>query len=224
MKKVLLTPGQVYKDCSNADFEHYFTNTFLLWNLNPTKRRIFMCQGMSSGQVVGQYLTRQKEFKEKQFPFEEWWKVLDVLPPYSKMFNLNTLAAVWSPNMSKNLKKSFPISTSGIRLFGKGLADEISTQNLLASAFHEFYMFKSLPTLREVIETPPLGSSVACEGDLVLDHTKGRILFKSPELCIGTFIPSKDGVLGKIMAHGPNSLEIIVDIGKVSPDTVSMGL
>jgi hypothetical protein len=213
--------GAQFKDCTSSDFEHYFCKTILLWNLSETKKRLFMCEELIGGLIRGKYLTRLREFKEKTFPLETWWKYMDVLPPYGKSFSLGTSAALWYPSMWKNLKKSYPFVTAvdpngdtTVKFLGKPQADELTVQNVLACAFPQYYSVHSSPTLGEAIYLE--GTAVAAQGDFAIGFTEKKVWLKN--LVIGEFEKESKS----IKVSNPLTKEILVDIGRVPAEKVAV--
>jgi hypothetical protein len=210
-------PGAQFKDCQSGDFEHYFVKTILLWNLSPTKKRIFICEGISGDQIMGNYLTRQRELKPKSFLLSSWWQSLDILPPYGRTFNLGKSAAAWYPSMSKNLKKSYPGSVetiqTGVTFFGKPSAEEITVQNILASAFSQYYSPMPVPSLRDAFNFN--WSAVATKGDIVVNFTASKVYLKTQVM--GSITATK-----KIVVNSPLAAELLIDIGQISPDRVTV--
>lgn len=212
--------GAQFKDCNASDFEHYFSKTILLWNLSPTKKRLFICEQLYSGvEVRGHYLTRQKELKEKSFPFLNWWQSLDILPPYGKSFSLGSSAAGWYPSMAKNLKKSYPaIMQDGsvvpaITFYGHPSAAESTVQNVLACAFGQYYFPVSLPSLGEALQMP--GTAIAAKGDFVANFYANSIFFKNTLIGKIRGTEKKELLVFSLLAK-----EIVVDMGQVPPEKV----
>jgi len=221
-----IVAGAQFKDCESGDFEHYFIKTILLWNLTETKKRLFMCEGLIGGTVHGQYLTRQRELKPKTFSFKDWWKSLDVLPPYGKTFNLGTSVALWYPSMSRNLKKSYPLVTSvsadnpnnlAVQFLGNPQAGEITVQNIMACAFPRYYSMLSIPTLGEALDME--SSAVAAQGDFAIDFKSRKVFLKNSSIGEVLKFP---GVERKFLVKTPLSKEILVDLGHVHPDKVQV--
>lgn len=213
--------GAQFKDCTPSDFEHYFSKTILLWNLSPTKKRLFVCEMLSGGtEVRGTYLTRQRELKEKWFPFLNWWQHLDVLPPYGKTFSLGNSAAGWYPSMAKNLKKSYPaIMLDGslvpaITFYGRPTAAEATVQNVLACAFGQYYSPLSLPSLGEALQME--GSAVATKGEFVINYYGNSLHFRNSLIGkVRGVAQNKEITVASLLAK-----EILVDIGQVPPEKV----
>jgi hypothetical protein len=210
--------GAQFKDCQNGDFEHYFVKTILLWNLSETKKRLFVCTGLMGQEIQGQYLTRQRELKPRSFNLSTWWQFLDIIPPHGRTFNLGKSAAAWYPSMAKNLKKSYPGSfdtiQSAITFYGVPQAEDVTAQNILASAFSKYYSPLPVPTLREALNLT--ATAVAAQGDIIANFSSGKIHLRNQ--VIGVF----NKAIKEIKVSTPLAKDILVEIGKVPPEKVQI--
>lgn len=219
--------GAMYKDSSANDFAHYFNNTAMCWHIGLHKRRLFLVQGIEGGSISGSYLTREGEWKEKRIDWSKWYEVLDPIAPHPLRFNLEDGAGIWYPNLSRNLRKSFPWTTNTIKFYGKRRAEEVTTQGIGHRAFSDFYGQKMLPTISEAI-TGPRQASVTV-GDFLVDKPGRRLYFHRAE--IGEIYDTKVRLYKKtrtfkdlIMSYGLAESDIIVpdlkDKTESKPDPV----
>lgn len=221
---MLTVNGALYKDVNGQDFNHYFSSTAMAWKLSQTKRRLFLVSQVEGPNITGTYLTREKEFKNKQLPFVSWWNHLDAITTQPLMFNLPGGAALWYQKVNKNLKKSFPWQVNHVTFFGAVDAHHKTMQFVAHEAFQELYGTKPIfPTLPEAMERAD-SALVTREGFLV-DRKTGKLWYKTQQ--IGTveghelqITQSKSVLVSLLKAYGvageritliPNPLEPIQD-------------
>lgn len=151
---MLTVNGAAYKDVSMQDFNHYFASTAMAWKLSPTKRRLFLVNSVgSSNTISGTYLTREKQFKDKNIAWKDWWLALDPIVLQPLMFNLKNGCAIWRHPLAKNLRKSFPWQVNCLRFFGKVEPNDKTMQAIASVAFSELYGNpKIFPTTRAALQ------------------------------------------------------------------------
>lgn len=173
---MITVDGSIYKDVNTQDFSHYFTSTAMAYKISPTKRRLFLVSGVSTtGGVTGQYLTREKEFKDKSVPWQSWWTHLEPIVSSVLMFNTENGCGLWFHRMPKNLKKSFVWNTGTISFYGNIPVAERTMQNIGFCAFSPLYgAAKSLPSLYETLLE---GKSAVTKERFIVDNHQGRLLF-----------------------------------------------
>lgn len=185
------TPMTVFKDCTVQDMIRYFQNTCLLWNLSRTKRRIFIPETFASDAVVGNYLTREKEWKSKTFKTDDWLNSVEIISLEPRVFNLKTAAAVWSPHLQQNFKKSFIYNVASVKFFGKPAPEETYTQELVHRAFGELYGYSELPTLDQALSGVGQRVYTFTREGFAIDWAKGTLLFHN--IPVAT-IPNSGGI------------------------------
>lgn len=175
---ITTSSGSVYKDCVSQDFVRYFQGTLMLWNLSQTKKRIFWVEELGGGNVVrGQYLTREKEWKPKEFKFSNWWENLDAIALSCRLFNMSTGAGYWTLPMQQNFKKSFNYNTSNVKFFGKIPSSEMVTQEIVHKAFGDIYGQAPLPPISSTILAAKAGSVATREG-FILDPVGSKLYYR----------------------------------------------
>lgn len=175
--KTLVVPTD-FSDCGNNDIQHYFDGTVGVWDMTPTKKRLFLFGGIEraeEGEVItGQYLTRQKEWRYKQLPLRDWNKVLKPILSRCISFNHEGIAAVLCPNRTKELKKGLKWNYSGIKWYGNHTDKPPTAATISYEAFKDLYVLPDKiysPTLREVVDTG-IGDrqSVCTHNGFVIDN------------------------------------------------------
>lgn len=212
---IITTPGALYKDVNKQDFNHYFSGTVMAFKLTDTKKRVFAV-GSSDGSVInGSYLTREKDLKERNIPFKNWWDSLDTVIHRMLMFNTTTGSAIWNNKVNKNTKKSFPLNTNYVRFFGVTDHNDASMQNTLYNAFSELYgnllVYPSLSTaIKDTSRT-----TVTKEGFLV-DQKEKKITFYNT--LVGEILPNN--VFGLYKLGGSSIARLVKRCGLSSDEWV----
>jgi len=192
--------GEAYKDVTPQDFNHYFASTAMVWRISPTKRRLFVVSGLGDGdKISGQYLTREKEFKDKTISLKEWWTSLDIILMQPIMFNYKHGAALWKHKLQKNLRKSFPWRFNDVKFFGDVPPAARTVQETASQAFCELYGMRHVkPALVDVWREGPL----ACwtRENFLIDRVANLLYFHSEP--IGKFVTAP-GVVESVVELYP---------------------
>lgn len=172
-----LSQGGTYRDCTREDFSRYFLHTYMVWNLSPTKKRIFRVEDVNHHEIEGEYLTREKEWKSKMFSFDTWWNSLDAIAVYPRLFNTKVVGCWWMPNLGSNFKKSFPSALNTLQVYGSPPAGAVTTQELIRNAFGEVYKIASLPSLSSALQDTSRQSTATKEG-FVFYRSVNQLFYK----------------------------------------------
>lgn len=170
-----------FSDCNHADFTHYFAGTAMVWTLPGTsaKRRVFLVNDLTHDakgvyHVVGQYLTKLKEWKTKQIKFDNWYKVLEPVAIRDMYFHCGKGVSLYQPNLTRAsgaLKKSVRWNYTGFTHYGNIAAEDISTQGITWWAFHDLYEASTATsrTLADILLSPDkrLEAEVSAKGFIV---------------------------------------------------------
>lgn len=211
---MLTVNGVVYKDVNGQDFNHYFSNTAMAWKISPTKRRLFLVSQLDASNIKGTYLTRDKEFKNKELSFVNWWESLDAITMQPIMFNLIGGVGLWYHKTNKNLKKSFPWIVNQVTFFGNVEPKHKTMQIVAHAAFQELYGLKSIfPTLLQAMVLTE-HASVTKEG-FIVDKVGKQLWYKTQLVGAiedGIFqIPKSKGALtGLLKAHGVGANKMLI--------------
>lgn len=135
-----------FSDCAVNDWDHYFSGTALVWTLPSitAKRRLFLAGSPTNAEngktvIPGQYLTKLKEWKNKQIPFEGWYKRLAPVSIRDMFFRCGAGVTLYSPNLQRNLKKAPRWNYAGMVHFGQIDNADMSAQGLTYWAFRDLY-------------------------------------------------------------------------------------
>lgn len=175
---MLTVNGAIYKDVNQQDFNHYFAATVMAWKLSPTKRRVFIVGNCNDGNIKGTYLTREREFKDRNIAFKGWWDSLDAITLQPLMFNLPQGAGIWKHSLNKNQRKSFPWMTNAVKFYGAPVAANKTSQIITYTAFAELYgMDIKKPHLVDALKTNE-PAVVTKEGFLV-DRQECALMYRA---------------------------------------------
>lgn len=210
---MLTVKGEVYKDVDRKDFNHYFAGTCMAWKLGLTKRRLYLVSSVANNDMIqGTYLTREKQFKEKVLPFKDWWTALDCVVLEMVQFNVPGGAVVWKQQLNKNLRKSVPWNTNGMKFYGNVKPEDKTMQAIAYAAFSPLYgIAHTFRTLPQVLAE---GTTEATREKFLVDRTGNLLLYG------GRLVGTLDGE--NILLHSDKSaVRRIVEQAGISRDRIT---
>lgn len=138
-----------FSDCNPQDFAHYFGSTAMVWSLPNTrsKRRAFIvqnCEEQPNGSysIMGQYLTKLREWKPKKLAFKGWNDQLRPIAIRDMYFRLGDGVGQIRPSLGRTsgaLKKSVQWNFRSVINFGNITPDDLTSQSITWWAFNDLY-------------------------------------------------------------------------------------
>lgn len=191
----------------------------MLYRLTPTKKRIYHLSNCAeNGAISGEYLTIEREWKERSFTPSTFAENLDAIPTFVRGVNLpNWLAVYMKPHLQKNLRRStnFSAITSAVP-FGKiKNPDDVSLQNIIQHLFPSVYAggLPSMSLKNALYSNCPDDGAVYSEEGFLLDFQNKVVYYKGT--AVGLLTKNRDIVLPS------NSLEGLFAMCGITPKIVA---
>lgn len=162
--KTLINPTD-FSDCTTQDFSHYFAGTVMIWTLPNTKskRRAFVVTEVENDGlktcVVGQYLTKLREWKNKRISFSNWYNQLAPVSIRDMYFRCGDGVTLYCPTLGRTngaLRKSLGWGYKNMQHFGNISPADMTSQGITWWAFNDLYDHDRdrIRTLHEILLEP----------------------------------------------------------------------